>query len=143
METGLEHGEPCGSANGSQPFSSGDQSNVIGGWLRSLTFVLGHMTPQALAKLYETSVCPVCGFQLDFEPWSHDGDCPSFEICPCCGVQFGYTDCAPDVGVAGRVEIYSRLRQAWIDSGMMWWSRRGEPVGRNPTVQFERIQNVA
>jgi hypothetical protein len=25
-------------ANGSQPFSSGDKSNVIGGWLPSLTF---------------------------------------------------------------------------------------------------------
>jgi hypothetical protein len=31
-----------GPANGSQPFSSGNKSNVIGGWLPSLTFALGN-----------------------------------------------------------------------------------------------------
>lgn len=32
--------EPGGPANGSQPFSSGGKSNIIGGWLPSLTFSL-------------------------------------------------------------------------------------------------------
>ena len=35
--------EQDGAANGSQPFSSQEESNVIGGWLPSLTFSLEQM----------------------------------------------------------------------------------------------------
>jgi hypothetical protein len=35
--------QPSGPANGSQPFRSGDKSNVTGGWLPSLTFAFGHI----------------------------------------------------------------------------------------------------
>ena len=34
----LTQGPTDGSANGSQPFSSQEEANVIGGWLLSLTF---------------------------------------------------------------------------------------------------------
>jgi hypothetical protein len=40
LETG-ESGQQDGPANESQPFSAGDNSNVIGGWLPSLTFAFG------------------------------------------------------------------------------------------------------
>jgi hypothetical protein len=42
-QSGRNQGQPEGAANGSQPFSSGDKSNVTGGWLPSLTFALGVM----------------------------------------------------------------------------------------------------
>jgi hypothetical protein len=39
-----------------------------------------------------STLCPVCGYDLGFEPWR--GESASDEICPCCGIQFGYSDFA-------------------------------------------------
>jgi hypothetical protein len=98
------------------------------------------MTSQTLTKLCEASICPACGFQLDFKPWS--GDSASDEICPSCGIQFGYDDFASG-DLAGRLQVYLSWRQRWIDSGMRWWSKRSEPANWNPKVQIERLSYVA
>jgi hypothetical protein len=98
------------------------------------------MTPQTLAKLCESMICPVCGFQLDFEPWNSVS--ASDEICPSCGIQFGYDDCAGG-DLARRLQVYLDWRQRWIDSGMTWWSKRDEPDDWNPKIQIERLHDVA
>src|SRR5258707_7781579 len=41
VPTRMGFGQHDGAANGSQPFSSEDKTNVIGGWLPSLTFAVG------------------------------------------------------------------------------------------------------
>lgn len=81
-----------------------------------------------------THVCPVCGFeQLDEAPYDSSG-CPSFGICPCCGVEFGYDDSS---------RAHEDLRQAWVEGGMVWWSRsRSPPANWNPAQQIQRIAST-
>jgi len=98
------------------------------------------MTQQTFSKLCESSICPVCGFQLDFQPWV--GDAASHEICPSCGIHFGYDDFAAG-DLSRRVEVYSDWRHRWLDSGMTWWSKRKAPDDWNPKIQIERIRDVA
>jgi uncharacterized protein len=57
-------------------------------------------------------ICPVCGYDLGFEPWH--GESASDEICPCCGIQFGYND-ATGGNPEARDQIYSRWRQRWTE----------------------------
>jgi Immunity protein 27 len=96
------------------------------------------VTPQAFAKLCEESICPACGFQLDFKPWS--GEYASLEICPSCGIQFGYDDCAGGES-SDQLRVYLDWRQRWVDSGMKWWSQSGKPTDWNPKSQIERLAN--
>jgi hypothetical protein len=55
--------------------------------------------------LAREDLCPVCGYELAFAPWSDDS--PSDEICPSCGIQFGYDDAAGG-SVACRAGVYER-----------------------------------
>jgi hypothetical protein len=68
-------------------------------------------------------MCPVCGYELGFEPWQ--AELPSDEISPCCGTQFGYDDHR----ARGRSdhELYRQLREDWIANGMSWWSKSTPP----------------
>ena len=101
------------------------------------------MTPQQLIALYEAKICPCCGFELDLEPWSGKGRFQSDEICPCCHIQFGYTDFRGVDDLAGRIEIYLRFRQKWIESGMKWRGARDEPDDWSPQKQIERLRDIA
>lgn len=82
------------------------------------------------------SRCPVCGFALDFEPWTDD--LPSEEICPCCLVQFGYQDFGGGT-LAGRAQRHLELRQGWILQGMPWLG----DAARKPTKWDPRDQLAA
>lgn len=59
-------------------------------------------------------ICPVCGNDPGFEPWSL-GDA-SFEICPFCKIQFGYDDEAGG-DKEKRKKIYQNWNEAWIKNG--------------------------
>ena len=86
-----------------------------------------------------STLCPVCGFDLGFEPW-HD-DSASHEICPSCGIEFGYDDVPEASGNQGsRQEIYQYWRRRWIQDGMSWWSTsRKPPIDWNPQQQLGRL----
>ncbi len=81
------------------------------------------------------TLCPVCGYSLDFEPWV--GESASDEICPSCGIQFGYTDAAGG-DREGRQEIYRRWRREWQAAGMPWRGAGPPPRGWNPEQQIGR-----
>jgi hypothetical protein len=84
-----------------------------------------------------TSVCPVCGYELDFEPWR--GESPSDEICPCCFIQFGYDD-STSGNLSERVNIYLHWRNEWIKAGMPWRGRGiNPPENWNPEEQLQRV----
>lgn len=70
--------------------------------------------------------CPVCGFDLGFKAWNK-GMPKDDEICPSCGTQFGYHDSTWNTDP----QIHSKLRQAWIQSGMKF-KHPSEPLGLPP-----------
>jgi hypothetical protein len=78
-------------------------------------------------------LCPVCGFDLGFEPWS--GDSASDEICPSCGIQFGYDDARPEL----RDHVYEARRKEWIASGMPWASTQPSPQAWSPQKQLKSL----
>lgn len=83
-----------------------------------------------------TTLCPVCGNELEFAPWR--GENPSDEICPCCGIQFGYDDFS--TVVTERERYYDEWRIHWIGSGMRWVSQSQQPAeGWDPRCQLRRI----
>jgi hypothetical protein len=84
----------------------------------------------------ECYACPVCGFDLDFEPWSNGS--PSDEMCPCCGIQFGYDDAAGGE-MSDRAEVYDTWRQRWIAAGSHWASSDSPPRGWSATSQLRRL----
>jgi hypothetical protein len=83
--------------------------------------------------------CPVCGYDLGFEPWRNGS--PSDEICPSCGIQFGYDDVPAGAGIdLRRAEVYAAWRAQWIRGGMRWWSSgRRPPQNWNPQKQLDRL----
>lgn len=83
-----------------------------------------------------STICPACGFDLGFEPWSDVS--ASDEICPSCGIQFGYDDAAPG-GETAREAIYRAWRKRWIEEGMEWWSTNERPEDWDPNAQIERV----
>ena len=82
-------------------------------------------------------VCPVCGYELDEQPWV--GDSASDEICPSCGIQFGYDDAID--GTDEREKVYRDWRTQWIAAGMPWFSQGTPPpaTGWDPRRQLERV----
>ncbi|HDH28928.1 MAG TPA: hypothetical protein ENH13_07320 [Euryarchaeota archaeon] len=85
-------------------------------------------------------MCPVCGYDLDFEPWS--GKRASHDNCPSCGIEFGYHDVPAASGAKGsREEIYLKWREKWVSDGMKWsiseWSR---PSNWDPMEQLKQIK---
>lgn len=93
-----------------------------------------------MGSVKEGGVCPVCGFQLWFEPWR--GSSPSDEICPSCGIQFGYDDAAGG-DASKRTAIYKTWRERWIARGMPWASKSTEnrPTDWDPQRQLERLKD--
>lgn len=84
-------------------------------------------------------LCPVFGFELDFEPWpDEDG---SLEICPCCFIHFGYED-ATGGDPQRRTEIYKERRQAWIATGMPFRDSASKPADWDPREQLRRVTEV-
>lgn len=87
-----------------------------------------------------TTLCPVCGLDLGFQPWK--GDSASHEICPCCGIHFGYDD---ELGgdTNERPRLYQRWRERWVIDCMQWWSKgQRPPSGWDPRKQVERIATL-
>lgn len=85
------------------------------------------------------TLCPVCGYDLGFEPWVEDS--ASDEYCPSCGIQFGYHDVTEASGIIGtREQIYVQWRERWV-SGRMKWDSKGisPPSNWNPKEQLKRI----
>lgn len=84
-----------------------------------------------------SNMCPVCGFELWFLPWSDE--CPSDEMCPCCGIQFGLDDVIDldDVSLSTRMTYYAQVRSRWIDGGMLWrGSVTNKPKNWDPRKQL-------
>ena len=88
----------------------------------------------------DTTLCPVCGFDLGEPAWPNG--LGSFEICSCCGIQFGYEDCAGGGGPAARAELYATRRERWIGDGKKWWSPRPRPSDYDPDAQLARLAHA-
>jgi hypothetical protein len=90
-------------------------------------------------SLDRSTLCPVCGFDLGFEPWR--GDSASDEYCPSCGIQFGYHDVTEACGMEGtREELQLQWREKWISHGMLWSIPEiPPPPDWNPRTQLKRI----
>jgi hypothetical protein len=90
-----------------------------------------------MGAVNNSTICPVCGYDLGFPAW--DDDSPSDEICPCCGIQFGYTDFAGG-DAHQRNELYQKWRDNWIRDGMAWDCGTSQPPpGWNAAEQLKRI----
>ena len=87
-----------------------------------------------------STLCPVCGYDLKFEPWK--GKSASHEICPSCGIEFGYDDVPEASGEKGRrKEVYARWRKKWVEGGMEWSSEGIDPPESwDPRNQLKRIK---
>jgi hypothetical protein len=84
--------------------------------------------------------CPVCGYDLGFEPW-REGT-PSDEIYPSCGIQFGYDDAAGG-DPESRASVYRRWREEWVGSGMPWRSAGvSAPDGWDSEAQLREVTNA-
>ena len=66
----------------------------------------------------DRNLCPVCGYPDLLEPAVLPEGDPSFEICVCCGTEFGVDD---------HDKTYDDLRAAWIERGLVWWSKSAPP----------------
>jgi hypothetical protein len=82
-----------------------------------------------------SGLCPVCGFELGFAPWTNSD--ASFEICPCCGIQFGYDDALH----ADRAAKYESWRESWIANGLRWWSPGKPPSDFDAKAQLAALLN--
>ena len=80
------------------------------------------------------SLCPVCGFELDFTPWE-GGQQTSEKLCHSCGICFGLDD----VVAHERQALYDKWRARWIHYGKRWWSSNPQPADFDPDVQLKRI----
>ena len=86
----------------------------------------------------QSTLCPVCGYDLGFLPWNDNS--AADEICPSCGIQFGYDDAAGG-DVVERRHLYHFWRDEWIAKGMPWSSRgQSQPSNWNPAIQLRRIE---
>lgn len=84
------------------------------------------------------TLCPVCGYDLGFEPW--EGNSASHETCPSCGIEFGFHDDPLASGTSGtRKEIYIKWRTSWMKNGMKWSADSMPPDDWNPKRQLQRI----
>src|SRR5205085_10656218 len=98
---------------------------------------LRQMSAAEISRKYPQLLCPVCGFQLWFEPWN--GVSASDEICPSCGIQFGYSDGAGG-DLERRKEIHREWRKNWVEAGMPWRGiGQSPPKDWKPDAQVKRI----
>jgi hypothetical protein len=113
--------------------SEGDGS-VDGVCASSAQRLSGMEMTEAPMTLFQPNLCPVCGFDLGFQPWA--GNSASDEICPCCHVQFGYDDWKEET----RADVYKQWREKWISEGMKWQGKgRERPENWNPVRQLADI----
>jgi len=92
--------------------------------------------------LNRSTLCPVCGFDLGFEPWyDGNGEAASHESCPSCGIEFGYHDVFEACGVEGtREQLQLQWRKKWIAGGMIWSIPDIPPPSNwNPREQLKHI----
>ena len=69
------------------------------------------------------NLCPVCGFEMEVPP-------KDYNICPSCGTEFGVNDANASI---------AELRDAWIQTGPMWWSKsESQPPNWDPLDQMEK-----
>lgn len=91
-----------------------------------------------------STLCPVCGYDLGFEPWylENEEEAASHEICPSCGIQFGFDDVFEACGNEGsREELQLRWHEEWISAGMKWNSEGiPKPLNWNPIDQLKRVR---
>ena len=66
-----------------------------------------------LARIFAEQLCPVCGYKLDFKPWSGED---RERHCPCCGIHFG----DDDADELKREATYLKWRDHWINNGRRW-----------------------
>ncbi len=80
------------------------------------------------------SLCPVCGYKLDFRPWAvaKQRERP----CPCCGIHFGQDDMLE----SQRESIYTAWRKRWISDGKRWWSKNPPPLDFDPDAQLSKLE---
>lgn len=91
-------------------------------------------------SLNRFTFCPVCGFDLGFQPWTEESGA-SHEICPSCGIEFGYDDVFEACGIEGtREELQLQWREKWIAKGMKWSSQEIKvPARWDPHSQLRRL----
>jgi|SRR5208337_2074308 len=68
------------------------------------------------------NLCPVCGFEMEAPP-------KNYNICSSCGTEFGVNDVNASI---------AELREAWMKTGPMWWSKtEPKPTDWDPLKQME------
>ena len=90
----------------------------------------------------KNSDCPVCGFELWFEPWINGK--PSDGMCPSCGTQFGFDDVldTEDSSEQSRQEFYILQRKRWIGDGMPWrGSKANRPLNWDAIKQLSKFDS--
>ena len=71
------------------------------------------------------TLCTVCGYDMDYPP-------EDYNICPSCGTEFGLNDVNSTV---------PDLREAWIETGPVWWSRTDhQPIGWDAEKQLNLLR---
>jgi hypothetical protein len=70
------------------------------------------------------NLCLVCGFEMDDPP-------RDYNICPSCGTEYGVNDVN---------RSYEQLRQAWLKTGPVWWSKTdAQPENWSPSSQLSNL----
>jgi uncharacterized Zn finger protein (UPF0148 family) len=88
-----------------------------------------------LARIFAEKTCPVCGYQLQFQPWSGD---VIERSCPCCGIFFGIDDSNKNT----REVIYRIRRLRWIAFRKRWLGYTPQPADYDPDEQLARLEEL-
>jgi len=69
------------------------------------------------------NLCPVCGYLMEAPP-------RNYNICRSCGTEFGVHDVNASI---------PDLREAWMKTGLKWWSKTEPPPDNwDPLTQMEK-----
>jgi hypothetical protein len=88
-----------------------------------------------LARIFASQTCPVCGYKLDFHPWSIIN---KVRACPCCGINAGLNE----IVEAQPEAIYLAWRKQWVSHGHLWWSTESRPVEYDPVAQLSKLVDL-
>lgn len=70
------------------------------------------------------NLCLVCGHEMDDPP-------RDYNVCPSCGTEYGVNDVNAS---------YDELRQAWLETGPVWWSKTdNQPDNWSPSRQLANL----
>ena len=89
-----------------------------------------------LARIFAEQLCPVCGYKLEFTPWSGED---RERHCPCCGILFGIDD----KDEARREAVYLNWRNRWLSTDRRWWSKKPEPANFDPIGQLTQLEQFS